>query len=84
MTTENFRNAHQAKPFRPFTIHLADGEKVHVRHPESAFQSQGGRTVIVNEVDERLSIVDLLLVTRLTYDDEATTRGNGQGQPTSG
>lgn len=65
MTIEQLRAAHQAQPFRPFTIHLADGRSLRVPHREFLSHSPTGRTVIVYESDESFSIVDLLLVTRL-------------------
>lgn len=65
MTFERLRAVHQAQPFQPFTLHLADGRQLHVPHREFLSHSPAGRTVIVHETDESFSIVDLLLVTRL-------------------
>jgi len=65
MTVEQFRNAMNRRPFIPFVIHLADGDRLPVRHPENIAMSTGGRTVIVFGEGEAFSIVDLLLVTRL-------------------
>ena len=65
MTIEQLRQAHQAQPFRPFTIHTADGRAVLVPHSEFLARSPSGRTVIVYHVDESFSIIDLLLVTEL-------------------
>jgi hypothetical protein len=73
MTIEQLRAAHRAQPFRPFTIHLADGTSVDVPHPELLFQTQGGRTIFVNTGGEDVSIIDLLLVTKLTF-------GNGRSR----
>jgi hypothetical protein len=66
VTTEQLKNAHEAKPFRPFTIHLADGTSLGVPHPELLWRTQGGRTIFVNTAGENVAIVDLLLVTKLT------------------
>ena len=66
MTTEQLKNVHGAKPFRPFTIHLADGTSLDVSHPEILWRTQGGRTIFVNTSGEHVAIVDLLLVTKLT------------------
>jgi hypothetical protein len=71
MTAEQLRTAHQTRPFRPFTIHMADGTSVDVPHPELLWQTQGGRTIFVNTGGEHVSIIDLLLVTKLTF-------GNGR------
>ncbi len=73
MTTEQLRAAHKAQPFKPFTVHLADGSSVDVPHPEMLLQTQGGRTIFVNTGGENVSIIDLLLVTRLTF-------GNGRSK----
>ncbi len=65
MTVEQFRTTMIRRPFIPFVIHLADGDRLPVRHPEHIAMSPGGRTVIVFGEGEDFSIVDLLLVTRL-------------------
>jgi hypothetical protein len=65
MTIEQLRNVHQASPFRPFTLHLADGRQLDVPHRDFLSHSPSGRTVIVYGPDESFSIVDLLLVTRI-------------------
>ena len=65
MTSEQFRTAMNRRPFVPFVIHLADGDRLPVRHPENIAMSPGGRTVIVFGEGEAFRIVDLLLVTRL-------------------
>ena len=66
MTIEQLREFHQARPFRPFRIHLADGQHLDVMHPELLGQSKGGRTIYVAADDgEYLKFVDLLLVTML-------------------
>jgi hypothetical protein len=65
MTTERFQQVMSAKPFRPFTIHLADGDEVPVVSPEFVLPSPSGRTIVVFQPDDRMSILDLLLVTKL-------------------
>lgn len=47
MTTEQFQSALRMRPFRSFAIHTASGESYKVAHPESAWQSPDGETVIV-------------------------------------
>lgn len=65
MTIEQLRNIHQARPFRPFTIHMADGRAIHVPHSEFLSHSPSGRTVIVYHPDESFSVIDLLLISEL-------------------
>lgn len=65
MTIERFRELFEAEPFQPFTIHLADGREVPVVHREFIAAAPTGRTVAVFQPDDRLNIIDLLLVTDL-------------------
>jgi len=71
VTLDALREAHQATPFRPFTIHLADGRRFHVPHPEYLSHSPRGRTIIVyNNKPDSFNILDLLLVTDLEIESE--------------
>ena len=65
MTIEQLRAVHEARPFRPFVIRLADGRALPVPHSEFLSHSPTGRTVIVYHEDDAFSIVDLLLVTEI-------------------
>ena len=67
MTVEQLRNIHHAQPFRPFTLHLADGRAFLVRHPDFISHSPSGRTLIVHQDDESFSVLDLLLVTESEF-----------------
>ena len=73
MTIEQLRAVYQARPFRPFTLHLAGGEKLQVPHADFLSHSPNGRTLIVYGEDDSFSIVDLLLVTRLEVHHGAAT-----------
>lgn len=74
MTTEQFRSALHQQPFRPFTIHMADGRAFDVAHRDFVALSQSGRTCIVFLPDESYSVLDLLLMSELEVQ-----RANGQG-----
>ena len=76
MTIEQLRLFHRARPFQPFTIHLADGRSMYVVHNEFLAQSPSGRTVAVSQPDGTFEVVDLLLVTSLRV--AAPAPGNGQ------
>jgi len=65
MTTQQLQNVYDARPFKPFNIHLADGRVLPVPHREFLTHSPSGRTVIVFDAEDNFSIIDLLLVTRL-------------------
>ena len=67
MRSEDLQEVIRAAPFRPFGLVFADGARIIVRHPEwIAFQ--GGRTAVVIEPDQRLHIIDVMLVQRLELD----------------
>ena len=66
MTIEQLDALHQSRPFRPFTIHLADGTKHRVVSPEFLSRTPSGRTIVVNEGSDAVIIIDLLLVTKIT------------------
>ena len=82
MTIEQLRNVHQARPFRPFTIRMADGRSLYVPHSEFISHSASGRTVIVHQEEEKFSIVDLLLVNELEVGGPvpSSSEGNGAGK----
>ena len=65
MTSEQIRKMHQAQPFQPFEVHLADGRSHSVDHPECLAIRPGGRTIGIALADDTIEIVDLLLVTSL-------------------
>jgi hypothetical protein len=73
MTIDQIRTLHQAKPFKPFTIHVADGASYEVQHPENLMQSQGGRTIAVSAEGDAVAVIDLLLVTRVTMGNGSTS-----------
>jgi hypothetical protein len=77
MTIEQLRAAHHAQPFRPFTIHVADGRKFTVPHRDFLSHSPTGRTVIVYQSNDAFSMIELLLVTELEM------HGATQEQPQS-
>ena len=65
MTAEQLRAMREANPFRPFTMHLADGRSLTVPHRDFVSQSPGGQTIIVYGTGEAFSVVDLYIVTEL-------------------
>lgn len=70
MTAQPIRDAQHAHPFKPFTIHIADGKTVEVTHPECLLLTHKGRTVVVNTPDDRMEIIDMLLIARLTVHEQ--------------
>jgi hypothetical protein len=74
MTIDKIRSLFLAEPFQPFVIHLADGPNIPVISPEFISTVPSGRTVVVSDADDRLHIIDLLLVTEL----EVKPKSNGK------
>jgi hypothetical protein len=72
MTADQIRKLHDAIPFRPFVMHLADGRSIPVQHPDFVAFAPSGRNLIVYQKGDDFNIVDLLLVT-----DLEVKRGNG-------
>jgi hypothetical protein len=64
MTTDQLKDFISTRPFRPFTIHMADGRQIDVNHPETIAYG-GGRIAIVVTPDDRFVVIDLLLVPSL-------------------
>ena len=80
ITVEQIRHVYEAQPFRPFTLHLADGRQISVARREFLALSPSGRTVIVYRPDESFNVVDMLLVTDLEFKPESGKRGQ-RGRP---
>jgi len=67
MTIEQLRNAYDAQPFRPFIMHLADGRAIPVRQREFIMTAPSGRTIVVCQPDDTVTIIDLLLISDLEF-----------------
>ena len=67
MTAEKLRSALSERPFRPFTLHLADGCRIPVAHPEFVAQDPTGRTAVVYLPNGESRYVDLVLVTEIDF-----------------
>jgi hypothetical protein len=68
MTVERLQQVLNTTPFQPFTIHLADGKSIPVVSREFVASSPSGRTIVVFDPEDRMNIVDLLLVTNLAVE----------------
>jgi hypothetical protein len=68
MATSQLKQLHEARPFQPFEIHVADGDVISVPHPEFLWITPGGRIAWIalgDAEDDAAAMVDLLLVTQL-------------------
>jgi hypothetical protein len=74
MTTELLQRHIHRTPFVPFTLRLADGQELHVPHPDFVLHVPGTRTAAVGLGDGSIEYVDLLLVVGLITDQAAAAR----------
>lgn len=73
MTIDQLKAMMAKRPFRQFTLRLADGSRVSVTHPELVLVVPPGRTIIVATGYESFEIIDLLLVAAIEV-------GNGRSR----
>jgi hypothetical protein len=71
MTSERLIEMLDAKPFHPFDIRLADGRAIRVQHPEFVARSPSGRTAVVFQPDDSMTVLDVFLAVSL---DRVTPR----------
>ena len=71
MKIDEIRKLLHANPFQPFTIHVADGDRIPVKHEDFVALAPTGRQMIVYLSNGDYQVVDVPLVTRLEV------RGNG-------
>jgi hypothetical protein len=75
MNTSEIRDALNKQPFEPFSLRLADGRRLDVRHREFVAVSRR-RVVVISADDESTSILEPLLIASIEY------AGDGQGTST--
>ncbi len=75
MTSDKLKEVIRAQPFHPFVLHLADGRRMSVSHPESISLSTSGRTAHVFGADESSHFIDVLLVTELEVKAKSNRNG---------
>ena len=75
MAPDKVREALRMMPFRAFTVEVAGGKRIHVKHPDYAQLSPAGRTLVVFTNDkDAMEIIDVFLITNLSYDSRQTAR----------
>ena len=65
MNIKKLMELHQARPFRPFAIHAADGRSFAIPHNEFLAFDPDGDTLVAYQPGGGLSILDLELITEL-------------------
>ena len=71
MTIERLQLVHQTRPFKPFTLHMADGKSIRVTHPEALAYTPSGRTIFLVKPDDSVHHIDLLMVVRIEVSNGA-------------
>ncbi|HEV2436851.1 MAG TPA: hypothetical protein VG077_12700 [Verrucomicrobiae bacterium] len=66
MTVEAIRTAVQRRPFRPFSVRLADGSEIQIQSQDNVALHPAGKTFVIFEPDGGYRIVDIPLVTDLS------------------
>jgi hypothetical protein len=68
------RTLHEARPFVPFTITVADGRKLNVRHNEFLYFFPSGRALMLTHDDDRFTLIDMPMITSVDVDPKYRTR----------
>jgi hypothetical protein len=80
MTVEELRHHIKARPFRPFSLHVADGRTILVSHHDFILVSPSGRIIYVFQPDDSHDILDIMLITGISFGPSpapATSSGDG-------
>ena len=73
MTVNELRDVLHRAPFEAFSLHLADGHKIDVPHPDFlAIVGDGLAAIVTSPNRPGSTYIDLLLVTRIEVPAEAT------------
>ena len=85
-TANQIREVVRAQPFAPFVIHLADGRRFEVPHPEFVAVSPDGRELLFVADDQGIHQFEMLLVAEIETPPPGSSRspspspsGKGQG-----
>jgi len=71
MAPDDIRQAITAQPFRPFTLHTADGRAILVHARDFILVSPRGLTVLVFQPDDRRDTLDMVQISALSFDSQA-------------
>lgn len=74
MNVALLRELHEARPFVPFEITMADGRKIPVIDNEFLAFFPTGRAAMVTHADDRFTLVDLLMITAVDVDPKFRLR----------
>jgi hypothetical protein len=69
MKISEIREVLRAQPFRPFTVHLADGREFPIEHVDFLLISRSERSIIVADLAGGWEIIDPVMVTSMTMSE---------------
>lgn len=72
MMLQQLQALYRAKPFRPFTLRMADGQKLPVESPEYIAFSPSGHTIFVHLRKDVLRIVDVTQIVSAVVPSRST------------
>lgn len=76
MSATQLREALAARPFQPFTVHVADQRTFLVRHPEFATVGPKGQTLVIwGEDDQGNDLARILSMLTITGIDVSMAKG---------
>ena len=81
MILNEIRQLYWGKPFRPFTVNLADGRSIPVSHPEFMALSPSANEIFVYQPTGTFDIVNLALVTSITAQPQNARQRADQSVP---
>jgi hypothetical protein len=82
MNAEELRRHITAQPFRPFSLHVADGRRITVVHHDFIMVSPKGRTADVYQADDTHDILDVLMITGISFDPPPPASSSVDGNST--
>jgi hypothetical protein len=75
MAPDQVREALRTLPFRPFSVQIAGGKRVPIKHPDYAWLSPSGRTLVVSTNDsDSMEMIDVFLITNLSFNGSKAAR----------
>jgi hypothetical protein len=83
MSPDDIRQAITALPYRPFTLHTADGRAFPIHARDLVMVSPRGLTVDVYQPDDRLNMLDTIQITAISFEPPAKAVSGQQSQQTN-
>ena len=73
MAPDDIRQVITAMPFRPFTLHMANGRAIPVHSRDLILVSPRGLSVLVFQPDDRRDTLDMVQISTLSFDSPAAS-----------